>query len=183
MLYGTTLAGGTLMDLKSIIGVFRAGREVANAAGTISDKLRGRPPKAEREELVRYLRLLDERRVFSAPYNVEVFESCVWSLQNMKDATEQALSRLDHPLARAPLGAILDQLREFLDRWRRHPRMHGAANWDSVYGGLGPQQAAFFEDLGEVRAVVRLMVQATQDLEPLAKAPHILEDRRPDPRA
>lgn len=40
---------------------------------------KGEPTKEDRERLVRYCRRLDERRVFSAPFNSEVEESCVGS--------------------------------------------------------------------------------------------------------
>jgi hypothetical protein len=135
---------------------------------------RGRPTKTERERLVEYCRRLDERRVFSAPFYDEVEISCIGSLEQIKDFTDEALSKMKHPAARAALGAILDQVRRFLDTWR-NPRqrrpfaLHG--HWHDR--GDGQQRMEFFQDLGELRANMKLLVGIVAELAPGADAPKL----------
>jgi hypothetical protein len=56
---------------------------------------------AETKLLVEFARRLDERRVFSAPFDSEIVESCLYSLESFKATTEDYLAKLDHPGARA----------------------------------------------------------------------------------
>src|SRR5450759_751226 len=89
-------------------------------------KARGKPTKAESECLIAYVRRLDERRVLYHPYHLEVVESCVGSLDEVRRFTDETLAKIENPAARAALGAILDRSRAFVDRWRG---VHGTHDW------------------------------------------------------
>jgi hypothetical protein len=124
------------------------------------------PTREEAEILVAYARRLNERRVFFAPFNVEVVECCIGSLEEVRRFTDEALSKLKHPYARATVAAILEDVRHFLDRWRafrtprdpwRH-RMHG--------DGEEAELAEFFKDLGELRIKVRMWCEMLVQIEP-----------------
>jgi len=155
----------TLFDLMKVAPVVRSGLR----------KWKGRPNAADRERLVAYGRRLDERRVFFVSYNVEVVESCVGSLDEVRRFTDEVLSETKHEGARAVLGAILDVTRQFNDRWHGTRTPH---DWDhdghrhshAGNGGL----ANFFEDLGELRAKVRILAAALAEIEPDVSAPTLL---------
>lgn len=141
---------------------------------------KGRPTKADQEALVAYCRRLDERRVFSAPFNIEVEEVCVSSVNGVKDVTEDVLSKLKHPAAQAALGAILDELRRFLDRWygyrgpERFPlHRRGDPGFHRDDDGL-QQQMEFFKDLGELRGRMKVFVGMIIELAPKAVAPTLI---------
>ena len=161
-------------DPVATITGFRAVFKVLSIAPSVYEKLnewRGKPSKQERERLVIYTRRLDERRVFRVPLDVEVADSCVWSLSQVKEYTDAALAELEHPAARAALGAILDVLRGFLDEWqgRRRPDPFG---WGSR--GRDGEVSAFYEDLGELRGKMRQLVSLITALEPRATCPMLL---------
>lgn len=136
---------------------------------------KGKPSKADRDRLIAYCRRIDERRVFSAPFNVEVVECCVASLSQIKEFTDATLANLAHPAAQAVVGAMLDEVRHFLDRWGGYqtPRYP----WDIAppsYRREGEEFTAFFQDLGELRAKMRLFVGMLEELEPRAQATRLL---------
>jgi hypothetical protein len=136
---------------------------------------RGGPSSEDSARLVRYCRRLDERRVFSAPYNSEVEEMCVASLEQVKSYTDEALSELDHPLAQAAVGAIFDELRGFIQKWHGHRagRRWPPHHWSRDHG---EQERDFFQDLGELRGRMRIFVGMLTELVPDAKAPRLLGD-------
>lgn len=134
---------------------------------------KGKPTKAEREILVKYCRRIDERRVFRAPFHAEVLEACVNSLSQVKEYTDATLAELEHAGARATLGAILDVTRTFLDKWhgRRTPRM----GWmPGFHRDEGDSANEFFEDLGELRGKMKVLVGILSELEPRASCPNLL---------
>jgi hypothetical protein len=137
---------------------------------------RGQPSKEDRERLVRYCRRLDERRVFSAPFNVEVEEICISSLRQVKDYTDEALAELEHPTARAAVGAILDETRKFLDTWHdyRGPRRWVPEHRWGAHEHEGDRQRDFFQDLGELRGKMKVLVGMLTELAPNATAPKLL---------
>jgi hypothetical protein len=135
---------------------------------------RGKPKKAERELLVRYLRRLDERRVFSAPFNVEVVELCIGSLRDVIRITDDALADLAHPAARAIVGSVLDCTRQFLDDWGafQTPR-----RWEMPRSARDDEEfPEFFKDLGELRGRVKILVAMLTELEPRATAATLCRD-------
>lgn len=147
---------------------------------------KGRPTVAERALLAEWARRLDERRVFFVDYNIEVVEACLASLEHVRDFTDETLGKVKHAGARAMLGAILDVVRQFNDNWHgfqtpgpNHVSRHRGDREDSR------SLAHFFEDLGELRAKVRLLVGALADIEPEVKAPNLLDrdDERRDQEA
>jgi hypothetical protein len=133
----------------------------------------------DRKRLVAYCRRIDERRVFSTDYGSEVVECCVSSLSQVKEFTDATLAEVEHPAAQAVLGAILDSVRAFLDRWGAYhtPRF----GWDRPRPpGLrdADEMPEFFADLGELRSKMGLYVGMLTVMEPKAKAPKLL-DRDP----
>jgi hypothetical protein len=144
-------------------------------------RMRGKLTKSDRTNLLRYVRRLDERRVFFHPYGVEVVEVCVGSLDQVKELTDEIRAAVEHEGARAALGAILDATRTFLDTWKgfRTPR---DTPWeqDAFTSRSRPQETAperslerFFEDLGELRGVVKLMLALLQEIDPKLAAPNL----------
>jgi len=150
------------------------------AVPTVRDaisKTRGKPTKAESACLIAYVRRLDERRVLFYPYHMEVLESCVGSLDEVRRFTDETLAQIENPAARAALGAILDRSRAFVDRWRgshglRDPWDHGGFHRGP--GSQGEGMAEFFQDLGELRATMRDMLELLKLLEPKIDAPNLL---------
>jgi hypothetical protein len=89
--------------------------------------------------------------------------------------TDEALSEVDHPLAQAAVGAILDELRAFIDKWHGHRgrRWSPPHHWDR---DEGERERDFFQDLRELRGRMRIFVGMLTELVPEAKAPRLLGD-------
>lgn len=108
--------------------------------------------------------------MFSAPFDAEIVESCLGSLDSFKAITQDYLAKLEHPGARAALGAMLTSLRRFVDTW------HGFTTrriWDRPFSFDSPRfreerrtGAEFFQDLGSLRSDFRLLVELLVDIEP-----------------
>lgn len=170
----------SLATLKTLLGLLK----IAPAVQTGVRKWKGRPTEAERAHLVAWARRLDERRVFFADYNIEVVEACLASLDHVRQFTDEVLAEIEHPGARAMLGGILDSVRQFHDKWHGfrtpnhfdhwRPRPHRDGHGED--GDL----ANFFEDLGELRGRVRLLVGALCEIEPDVKAPTLLAQEVPE---
>lgn len=153
--------------------------KLAGAVPKLYEKLqqwRGQPSREDRERLLRYCRRLDERRVFSAPFNQEVDAACLASLEQVKSYTDEALSEVEHPAAQAAVGAILDEVRGFIDKWHGF-RLHHR-HWDMPpFGPRGSDgMKDFFQDLGELRGKMRIFVGILTALVPEARAPRLLDD-------
>lgn len=131
---------------------------------------RVRPSLADREILVTYERRLSERRVFRATRSSEVFEACVGSLLDVRRFTDETLAQVTHPGARSVLGALLDDVRKFLDRWegvhtpRDDERRHAFQRGDDPH-------AEFFKDLGALRERVTMWRRWLAEIEPSVKMP------------
>jgi len=153
---------------------------VVQAARDVFRRVRKQPTAAESKLLAEFARRLDERRVFSAPYNSEVVEACTASINSFKAITEDYLAKIEHPGARAALGAMLTSLRRFIDKW------HGFSTrdiWDRPFSFGSPHHrhdgrsdAAFFEDLGDLRAEIRILCQLLLEIEPKVSVPSIFEE-------
>jgi hypothetical protein len=151
---------------------------VAQAARDVLRRVRKKPTAAEAKLLVEFARRLDERRVFSARFDSEIVECCLSSLDSFKSITEDYLAKLEHPGARAALGAMLTSLRRFIDTW------HGFATrriWDGPFPFDRPRfrdegrtGADFFQDLGSLRAEIRLLIDLLVDIEPKVSVPSII---------
>jgi len=142
-------------------------------------KARGKPTKVESQDLIAYVRRLDERRVLFFPYGLEVVESCVASLDELRRFTDETLAKIENPTARAALGSILDRSRAFVDRWHG---IHATPDWWE-HGGFhgGPTahrdgMADFFQDLGELRSTMKQMLELLRLIEPKIKAPNLLPE-------
>lgn len=159
---------------KMVLGLLRVARDVYETA----QNWKGRPTKGERDLLLQYCNRLDERRVFSVSFNDEAEMLCVGSLEQVKTFTDEVLSKLKHPAARAALGAILDQVRRFLDRWcdSSHPRRHASHGDWNVPLEARQRRMEFFQDLGELRGNMKLLVRLIGDLVPEVRAPNLLGD-------
>ena len=139
-------------------------------------KVQGKPTEAESATVEALVRKLDERRVFSAPYNSEVAEVCVYSLREVKKATDEVLASIEHEGLRASVGGILDAVRAFLDCWPNPKDIqtggHGRRmRWS---GEPGDSEAEFFKDLGTLRAVVVSMIECAAVHAPKVRAPTLL---------
>jgi hypothetical protein len=108
----------------------------------------------------------------------------VGSLSGVKELTEETLAEVHHPAAEAVLGAILDTLRSFLDKWNgaRTPSWEWDRPWPTRgdYGDWSTHGRAreaslpeFFKDLGELRSRIRTFVGMLTDLESKAVAPRL----------
>jgi hypothetical protein len=171
------------MDPISAVGTFTTVFKMMSIAPSAYQKLnewRGKPSKKEREALKRYCRRLDERRVFSAPFNSEVVECCVASVSQVKEYTDETLANLDHPATRAVLGAIMDVLRGFLDEWHGRRTPPDPFGWASR-GGRN-EIGAFYEDLGELRSKMKMLIGLISELEPAATCPKLLAAKSSDAR-
>jgi hypothetical protein len=158
---------------------------LVKAIPTLRDELRkakGKPSKAESECLIAYVRRLEERRVLYHPYNVEVVESCVASLNEVRRFTDETLAKIESPAARAALGAILDRSRAFVDRWHgsHTPRDwwdHGDHHRNLISSGHRRDGLdEFFQDLGELRGTMKEMLDLLMLVEPKIKAPNLLPE-------
>ena len=142
-------------------------------------KRRGGLSKSDKSRLAKYVQRLNERRVFYVHYDVEVVVSCLGSLRSAKDFTEETLADVEHPSAKAALGVILDAIRKFLDKWSDFSSRHPWDDFDRFHPYRGPDHndarsfPHFFEDLGELRANVTLMVSLLHDLDPKIEAPNL----------
>jgi hypothetical protein len=134
---------------------------------------KGGPTKEDSERLVRYCRRLDERRVFSAPYHMELAQSCVGSISEVRQYTDEALADIKHPVARAAIGAILDEVRRFEDKWHGY---QSSADWHPHrFGGRFERTSDrdFFQDLGGLRDKMKVFVGMITELVPDATAPKL----------
>lgn len=139
------------------------------------------PSAADKNEIIAYVRYLDQRRVFSATYNVEVFESCIASLSSFKAKSEDVLVSIKHPIAVSAIEQIIHDIRTFLDKWQiastwrpygdfgRFPDFDGGSGRHPL--GHASSEAQFFSDLGELRGCVRGAVQVLGMVVPKAVAP------------
>ncbi len=155
---------------------------VAQAARDVFRRVRKKPTAVEAKLLVEFARRLDERRVFSAPYNAEIVEACLASLDSFKTITEDYLAKLDHPGARAALGAMLTSLRRFIDKWYGFTT---SRFWDGPFQFPSPRhredkrtEMEFFQDLGDLAAEIRVLLQFLLELEHKVSAPSIIEELR-----
>ena len=169
------------VDPKTLLGVIFKLPGIVPAIDDGITRLRGKLTKSDRTNLLKYVRRLDERRVFFRPYGVEVVEVCVASLDQVKQLTDEIRAAVEHDGARAALGAILDATRIFVDTWtgfrtpRDTPWEHGAFGPRSRpdNSGRGRTLETFFEDLGELRGVVKLMLALLQEIDPKLVAPNL----------
>lgn len=159
------MADLTASSLKGLLSAMKVAPAIYNKI----QAWRGRPSSNDRKVLVAYADRLNERRVLSAPFNIEVVESCVSSLDRVAVFTEETLASLEHQGAKAIVASILDAIRTFLDRWAsfRTPRA-----WMRPELGRDQEEfPEFFKDLGELRGRVKILFGAMQLLEPKAVAP------------
>lgn len=134
-----------------------------------------KPKKPDRDEVVKYCRLLEERRVFHVPMSIEVFEACIGSLRYVADRTGEYQAKLDDEVTAAVLGAVLDALRDFLDRWENHARRSDRMHLPRWAPEMDEDSAAFFQDLGELRGKVRLLLSLLRPLDKRLKGLRLLD--------
>ena len=143
---------------------------VAKTAASKFDKWYGNKPSPEdAKEIVAYCKHIDERRVFFFSSGDEQIGSCLWSLNEVRQATIETKAKIEHPGIAAFLGAALDAVRAFLDKWvgfgtDRRDRRH----LDSEH--------AFFADLGDLRSKMRTYVAMFATFAPKAKAPNLFKE-------
>lgn len=118
--------------------------------------------------------------MFYAPYNSEVVEACIGSLSSFKSITEDYLAKLEHPGAQAALGAILASTRRFLDKWHGFTTRDLGEHWEPFsprHHGRDRSacEADFIQDLGQLRAGVRILVLFPVEIEPKVATPSIVE--------
>ena len=169
-----------ILTVSAIAAAISVMFKVMNVAPKLQEKLakyRGKPTAEERKVLVQFCRTISERRVFYAPYDSEVVEGCVGSLREVKNKTEKVLASISNPGVQALLGAFLDDVRAFLDKWsgKSTPRGMSPDSW-------GPERHApwrdreadlpeFFRGLGQLRERAVVWFAWLAQIEPKAKIP------------
>ena len=149
--------------LSILLGVMGLAPAARKKLVKLAEKTSGKPNAKDRKKLIEFCELLDQRRVFYAPFNVEVVEVCLGSLRMVQDETTKRIAELEHPGARAMLEAVQDHLRVFVDRWAGFRTPHrGEHDHDG-------RLAEFFRDLGVLRERVRLCTEGIAIIEPKAK--------------
>jgi hypothetical protein len=140
-------------------------------------KYKGKPTDDDRKILVQFARVINERRVFHASFHMEVVEACLGSLGYVKDETEKVIASISHPAAEAVLGAFLDDLRAFLDKWhgKSTPRtLHldgRPRSQDDPWRDREADLPAFFSDLGQLRERANVWFGALKQVEPKVAVP------------
>jgi hypothetical protein len=139
----------------------------------------GRPSRADGQLVKAFVRRLDERRVFYAPFHSECVEMVVGSLQRVVDDSLATHASLTHGLSQAAVGLVLDATRKFLDRWSRATTPPQRGRFPAWFD---EETARFFEDLGELRGQVRTAVELLREFsDPALQAPSLLGDEPPSP--
>jgi hypothetical protein len=173
---GAMSATGTFAAVAYGIRLMFKAMSVAPRLPKLLGRYESKPSAGDRKVLVAFAKLMDERRVWRHPFHMEVFEACVSSLSLVKDKAEEAITQIENPGAQAVLGALLDDLRAFIDRW------HGCSTPRSLRGGWEPpggggqrggdsDLTAFFDDLGALRVRAQLWMSALKEIEPKIKVP------------
>ena len=122
-------------------------------------------PLAEDKKLLKELRTqLEERRVFRAAFRDEIEVACLASLDEVRRASYDVLGKLENEPSKAIVGALLNDVRSFLDTWRG-PRGR-RVGYDSGIGH-GPDVALpeFFLELGALRLNVATYREMLEELE------------------
>jgi len=170
------------MSSSAILGTILRLAGMVPAAGDQLNRVRGKLTRSDLATLAKYVKRVDERRVFFHPYDSEVIEACVGSLDQVKNFTEETLASVKHEGAKAALGGILDATRAFVDRW------HGARTpkgprWDLPLDRWSDHESRqdrtmeqFFADLGELRGAVKLMLALLQEIEPKIVTPNLSDE-------
>jgi hypothetical protein len=158
--------------VSSISLLFKA-MDVAPKLTKLLGMYQSNPSKEDSKLLVSFAKLVDERRVYHQPYNVEIFEASVSSLDYMRDRLLRTISEIENAGAQAVLGAMLDDHRAFIDKWRGR-RTPG--RFDGRWHPPGEQEdgtvlTRFYEDLGALRVRAQLWMSALNEIEPKAKVP------------
>ena len=152
------------MSSSAILGTILRLAGMVPAAGDQLNRLRGKLTRSDLATLAKYVKRVDERRVFFHPYDSEVIEACVGSLDQVKNFTEETLASVKHEGAKAALGGILDATRAFVDRWSDHESRQDRT------------MEQFFADLGELRGAVKLMLALLQEIEPKLVTPNLSDE-------
>jgi hypothetical protein len=161
---------------------------LVSAVPAVSDevsRLRRKLTRADRDRLTKYVRRINERRVFFQPYNSEVIEACVGSLDEVKRFTDETFAAIENDGAKAALGGILDATRTFLDRWRGTRTPHGRPWAMDPLDRRSAQERGdrdnkmmedFFKDLGELRGAVKLMMALLEQIDQKLAAPNLQDN-------
>ena len=87
---------------------------------------------------------------------------------------------MEHAGAQAALGAVLTSIRRFLDKWHGFTPRDLGAPWEPPPlrrhdRERSAREADFFQDLGQLRAEARILVELLTEVEPKVAAPSIVE--------
>jgi len=118
----------------------------------------------DRDTIIEFVRLLDQRRAFYVPDAFEQPKAVLASIDDTKKAAQVAASKIKDSLAREMVEEAAVACRDFVDRW-----------YDAhVHMGINREVTQFFQHLGIVRLRVQQMVNALGLYDPKAiEAPRI----------
>lgn len=142
--------------------IFRLAR-LFSTAKTAAERQAMIPSKADKEQIRALLVQLDERRVFHAPFHDEVVGACLYSLDEVRKSAYDALGKLSNEPAKAVVGAVLDETRVFVEKWKAsslYPVVRRSIQADEEDSEL----REFFQALGALRERVALCRQALDEL-------------------
>lgn len=109
---------------------------------------------------------LQQRRVFHAPFHDEVVNACVASVDEVRRLAYDVHSRLENEPAKAFVGALLDDARGFVDRWKASSIYPTVPGWDRCFGPAvdDGDLREFYQSLGGLREKVGLYVDGLTSL-------------------
>jgi hypothetical protein len=134
------------------------------------------PGRSGRDALVRYVRWIDQRRLFGAPLAKETDEPWLGRFIEARLITDECLAELAHAGARAVLEAVGLSFQQFLARWSGHEGRDVACPTLTV----SADSEEHFKDLGDLRCRVRLSIGVLAEFEPTAVAPTLSRDSEAD---
>lgn len=140
----------------------------------------GKPGKEDKKKVREFVGLINERRVFLAPYNAEVVECVLGFLRVVLDTAAKTHAAITHPMSKQSVGVVLDDTRKFLDRWSRYTtprseRLRPAWEHFDDQSELN-KLLEFYADLGELRGKVKTAVQLLKEYaDPTLAAPNLLD--------
>jgi hypothetical protein len=172
-LKGATLSIMTL-ELTSLATLYETLSKIYGASKTavgwvarIGDWAATKPSADDAKTIRAYVKRLDERRVLYVPLHAERANLVVWSLREVKNATEETKAKLEHAGLDAALGGIVDHLRKFLDTWSDEPFVGRGDDRD-------PRNIAFLVALGELRVKVIAHLELIKMIDPKVQIGNII---------
>jgi hypothetical protein len=138
--------------LRRLLGPLRRVNSVTTPVGGLS----WTPPPSERDDVLKLVVFLEDRRALFDPYNVEATAMVEHSVQEIRVELTRVLQKLgETSRAGEPLRTMRTACQRYLSRapafrdepyWHRRPRYHGGPGFDEAHDD-------FIMALGELRGV------------------------------